>query len=135
MMTATLGDVALACRPEDFTVFEPPLGQTCAAYAASFLATATGYLGNPDATSACEYCSSSTGLDYVRSSTPLFIAKRRVANLEPHLSLQVEQMGYRWDRRWSDWAILWIFCLSNVFFIYAVTWCAFLLPGTDSTHR
>jgi hypothetical protein len=54
-------------------------GQTCGAYAASFLATAAGYLTNPDATSTCGYCANSWGSDYVGS------------------------LGYKYSERWRDW--------------------------------
>lgn len=104
MMTATLGKVALTCGKQDFTIFEPPSGQTCAAYAADFLQTATGYLENPEATTNCQYCSSSSGMDYV------------------------EQMGYRWDRKWSDWSIILLFCVSNVFFIFVFTYIWVVRP-------
>ena len=56
-------------------------GQTCAEYAAPFLATAVGYLATPDATSNCGYCEFSNGGDYVGS------------------------FGYKYEKKWENWGI------------------------------
>lgn len=68
---ATLGTVLhnlpVQCAQDELAIFNPPSGQTCAQYAATFLETAVGYLDNPDATSNCGYCQFSVGDDYLSS--------------------------------------------------------------------
>ena len=55
----------LGCTPSEATVFHAPANDTCISYAGSFLQSATGYLVNPDATGACDYCRYSIGQEYV----------------------------------------------------------------------
>ncbi len=60
-----LQDLQIRCTSDEVSVFSPPSGQTCAAYAADFLDTATGYLLNPDSLANCEYCRYKDGQSYV----------------------------------------------------------------------
>lgn len=46
----------ITCKPEEFATFNPPSGQTCAAWASDFVNAAGGYLDNPDDSTACRYC-------------------------------------------------------------------------------
>lgn len=88
----------ITCTQEQLTRFQPPPGSTCAAYAADFLRTATGYLDNPSATADCGYCQYSTGADYVSN------------------------LGYEYGDRWRDWGVGLCFCVSNIAFFYALVW-------------
>ncbi|ODO03503.1 hypothetical protein L198_02350 [Cryptococcus wingfieldii CBS 7118] len=80
--------------PKTSSPSTPPSGQTCIDYTASYLSTTSGFLVNPDATSACQYCSNSTGSDYVR------------------------QMGFSEGAMWRDWALTIVWCISNVAFCF-----------------
>ncbi len=51
-------------------VFNPPSGQTCAAWAGDFIGYYGGYLENPNATDACQYCQYQVGDEFY---TPLNI--------------------------------------------------------------
>ncbi|THW13292.1 hypothetical protein D6D23_09817 [Aureobasidium pullulans] len=94
-----LEPVPVNCSANDLARFDPPAGQTCAAYAADYLARSTGYLVNPDATSDCGYCPYSTGSEYAAT------------------------MDYKYSQRWRDWGIFLVFALvSNVALIFAITW-------------
>jgi ATP-binding cassette subfamily G (WHITE) protein 2 (SNQ2) len=46
----------ITCKPEEFTTFNPPSSQTCAAWASDFVNAAGGYLDNPNDSTACRYC-------------------------------------------------------------------------------
>ena len=60
-----LQDVPINCDPSEVSIFQPPNGTSCGAYAASFLQSATGYLLNPDSSGSCEYCRYKDGQSYV----------------------------------------------------------------------
>jgi len=60
-----LHELVVTCLPSEYTIFNPPPGQTCQQYAGPFVSASPGYLGNPGATSACEFCPISTGDDYL----------------------------------------------------------------------
>jgi ATP-binding cassette, subfamily G (WHITE), member 2, PDR len=63
--SAALHGRSVTCSDSELSVFDPPSGQTCGEYLAKYLETATGKLYNYDATSACEYCSLSSGDQYL----------------------------------------------------------------------
>jgi len=46
----------ITCKAEEFAVFNPPSGQTCAAWANDFVNAAGGYLDNPNDSAGCRYC-------------------------------------------------------------------------------
>lgn len=52
------------CAPGEFSVFSPPSGQTCAAYAANYIQQAGGYLADPTSTTSCQYCPYSSGEEF-----------------------------------------------------------------------
>ncbi|KAG9882692.1 hypothetical protein KCU94_g19185, partial [Aureobasidium melanogenum] len=94
-----LKPVPVNCSANDLARFDPPAGQTCAAYAADYLSRSTGYLVNPDATENCGYCPYSTGSEYAAT------------------------MDYYYSQRWRDWGIFLVFAVvSNVALIYFITW-------------
>ncbi len=101
LISATLAGVPVRCSPAEAASFNPPPGQTCADYAASFVAAAgSGYLLDPDATSNCGFCPYSSGTEYMRT-----------LNIEP-------------ADKWRNLGIFAAFCVSNwalvYFFIYTV---------------
>jgi|SRR5271170_5714061 len=90
MMSTELHDLQVVCSQNELAIFEPPAGQTCYQYAATFLETAIGYVANPNATSGCGYCQFSVGDGYL-------------ATLE-----------YSWDARWTELGIFAAFVGSNL---------------------
>ncbi|SCW04561.1 LAFE_0H16270g1_1 [Lachancea fermentati] len=60
-----LHDKPVICRANELSYLDPPEGQTCGTYLASYLETATGYVSNPDATSNCGYCVYRVGDEYL----------------------------------------------------------------------
>ncbi|KAJ5398597.1 hypothetical protein N7465_009086 [Penicillium sp. CMV-2018d] len=93
-----LHNVKAQCSPGDFTIFDPPSGETCAHYASIFLQSSTGYLSNPEATSECWYCPYTTGDDYTAT------------------------LDYYYADKWRDWAVFLAFCLTNVGCLYVIMW-------------
>ncbi|KAF9003771.1 hypothetical protein BDZ89DRAFT_1080859 [Hymenopellis radicata] len=70
MVATELHGLVIQCKPEEFVVFNPPSGQTCAAWAGDFMGYYGGYLENPNATDACHYCQYQVGDEFY---TPLNI--------------------------------------------------------------
>ncbi|CAO1620658.1 unnamed protein product [Parajaminaea phylloscopi] len=54
----------IECAPEEYSVFSPPSGQTCAQWADPYIQRAGGYLLEPQATSGCQYCPYATGEEF-----------------------------------------------------------------------
>jgi ATP-binding cassette subfamily G (WHITE) protein 2 (SNQ2) len=100
ILAATLNDIPVQCAPHETARFNVPSGETCSSYAGRFLANATGYLLNPDATSDCQYCPLSRGNDYLA------------------------ELNIKASEKWRDFGIFLAFCVSNwalvYFFIYTV---------------
>lgn len=81
--TNALQSLDLTCTNSERSIFEPPAGMSCRDYANEFLATATGFLMNPDSNSGCEYCRYKNGASYVSlpSLNDTLNMAERVANM------------------------------------------------------
>ncbi|KAK4151109.1 ABC-2 type transporter-domain-containing protein [Chaetomidium leptoderma] len=66
LLGTIIWDVQVQCKPEEFSLFDPPAGQTCGGYMADFLGSNAGYVDNGNATAACRYCPYETGADYAK---------------------------------------------------------------------
>ncbi|KAH7152018.1 ABC-2 type transporter-domain-containing protein [Dactylonectria estremocensis] len=88
-------DVQVNCKPEEFTSFNAPDGQTCGEYMADFLSSNAGYVADLNATENCQYCAYSTGADYAKT-----------------FNLQEEYYG------WRDTGITALFCISSYALVF-----------------
>jgi ATP-binding cassette subfamily G (WHITE) protein 2 (SNQ2) len=59
-----LYELPIQCAQSEFSVFQPPTGQSCTVYAGDYVTRAGGYLENPNATSDCNYCPYTTGQQF-----------------------------------------------------------------------
>ena len=60
---------AVHCARNELAVFDPPSGQTCAAYLAQYFKSgAPGQLYNPSATAGCQYCPLTNGDQFLAGS-------------------------------------------------------------------
>ncbi|KAJ5566849.1 CDR ABC transporter [Penicillium sp. DV-2018c] len=102
VLSAVLPQVQISCTELEATHFNPPPGQTCAAYAGDFVSSVAkvGYLVNPRATEDCQYCPYTNGEQYM-------------ANLNVHIG-----------DKWRCFGIFLAFVIINwalvYFFIYTV---------------
>ncbi|OBZ78638.1 Brefeldin A resistance protein [Grifola frondosa] len=90
MLSTELHGLVVRCKPEEFTLFSPPEGQTCQNWAEEFVTGFGGYLDNPNDTTACRYCQYSVGDEFF---LPLNI---------------------RYENRWRDVWILFAFIVFNI---------------------
>ncbi|ERS96089.1 ABC multidrug transporter [Sporothrix schenckii 1099-18] len=67
LLGTVIYDVPVRCADQEYTVFDPPANQTCGEYMGPFLQYSFGYVADPDATAACQYCAYSTGGDYAKT--------------------------------------------------------------------
>ncbi|KAF9180169.1 hypothetical protein BGZ51_006283 [Haplosporangium sp. Z 767] len=68
LVVTQLHDLEVRCKTTEFSIFQPPAGQTCIQYAGEFMVrSAVGYINNPDATQDCQYCQYSKGQDFYRN--------------------------------------------------------------------
>ncbi|ODV58800.1 ATP dependent transporter multidrug resistance [Ascoidea rubescens DSM 1968] len=88
---ALLHGVEVRCVPKDYTIFNPPEGQTCIEYSDTFVDNFGGYIANPNDTENCEYCVYTTGDQFMANF-----------NIE-------------WSDRWRNFGLIWVFIVFNVF--------------------
>lgn len=105
VLAATVGGVSVVCAAGEAAVLVPPPGESCLQYAGAWLESmnggmGSGYLINPNAMTACEYCPYKSGAEYLAT-----------VNIFP-------------GDKWRDLGIFAAFCVSNwalvYFFIYTV---------------
>ncbi|KDQ33995.1 hypothetical protein PLEOSDRAFT_1091717 [Pleurotus ostreatus PC15] len=85
-----LHGLMITCKRDEFAIFDPPSGETCAAWASAFVSVVGGYLDNPDDTSACRYCQFRVGDEFF------------------------EPLNIRYSNRWRDVWILFAYFVFNV---------------------
>ncbi|CAG8960034.1 hypothetical protein HYFRA_00013222 [Hymenoscyphus fraxineus] len=69
LLVFTIFDAQVICKDSEFAIFDPPSGQTCSQYLASYMQGmgALTNLTNPDARSGCRVCQYRTGADYLKT--------------------------------------------------------------------
>ncbi|KAK7033390.1 pleiotropic drug resistance ABC transporter [Favolaschia claudopus] len=60
LLGQALGKHPVVCSAIELVRVDPPSGETCEQYFAPYISFAGGYLTNPEASSACEFCSTAT---------------------------------------------------------------------------
>ncbi|KZT26095.1 pleiotropic drug resistance ABC transporter [Neolentinus lepideus HHB14362 ss-1] len=85
------------CSAVEFVQLTPPSGSTCGQYLQNYIAAAGGYLTNPDATSACHFCS--------------------VANTDQFLE---GNFNIQYSHRWRDVGLLFVYVAFNIAATYGL---------------
>ncbi|KAJ7168526.1 pleiotropic drug resistance ABC transporter [Mycena filopes] len=99
LLGQALGKRAITCGAVELVHMNPPAGQTCGQYLATYIAEAGGYLTNADATSACEFCSTATTDQFLGASFNIF-----------------------YSNHWRDAGLLFAYIGANIIGIYALTY-------------
>jgi ATP-binding cassette subfamily G (WHITE) protein 2 (PDR) len=89
LLVSPLANTNVVCADFELLHFNPPSGQTCAAYMSTFISQAGGYLTNPNATTDCNFCDLSQTNDFL------------AINSTSH------------SNRWRDFGILWAYIIFN----------------------
>jgi len=90
MLSVGLANTRVVCAPNELLHFEPPSGQTCAAYMARWIAASGGYLDNPAATADCGFCAIDNTNTFLRA------------------------LSSSYANRWRNFGIMWAFIVFNV---------------------
>jgi ATP-binding cassette subfamily G (WHITE) protein 2 (SNQ2) len=91
-------DLKVECRPNELHTFRPPSGQTCGQYAGDWLAKASGYIVDLNATDQCQYCVFKSGDEYL------------------------ETINVQYDKRWRELGIFCVYIFSNLVLVYTIYW-------------
>lgn len=98
MLSTGLANHDVECSSLELLQFNPTGNQTCGDYMAPYQLLAGGTVMNPDATSACQFCTLARTDDYLATINITF------------------------DHRWRDLGILWGYIVFNLFAIFFVYW-------------
>ncbi|KAH9207271.1 ABC-2 type transporter-domain-containing protein [Leptodontidium sp. 2 PMI_412] len=101
MTTAVIRGQQVVCSAMDLSIFDPPSGQTCGAYAGEWATQANAQLLNPSSTANCSVCKWTTGDQFLEG-----------------LNLGDGQFG----GIWGCWGIVVLFTLSNAVLLYFFFW-------------
>ena len=67
-----IGNQLINCSNEELVTLEPPSGQTCGEFMASYISSRGGYLTNSNASTACQFCSSRTTDEFMEPTFNIF---------------------------------------------------------------
>jgi hypothetical protein len=98
--SSAIGGQQVNCSAIEFVDITPPSGQTCGQYMDPYISFAGGYLTNPDATSACNFCGVRTTDDLMAINYNIF-----------------------YSHRWRNLGFIMVFILFNVRFFRLRVFC------------
>ncbi|KAG6911302.1 hypothetical protein DXG01_002141 [Tephrocybe rancida] len=90
MVSTELYGLAIKCKSDEFNIFDPPSGQTCANWGQTFVDTFGGYIENLNDTIQCRYCQYAYGEQFY------------------------EPLNIKFSLRWRDAFILFSFVIFNL---------------------
>ncbi|KAF7336855.1 Brefeldin A resistance protein [Mycena venus] len=99
LLGQALGKHPVTCSAVELLKVDPPSGKSCGDYFAPYISSAGGYLTNPNATSACEFCSTAT-TDQL---------------LGPSFNIV-------YSHHWRDAGLMFAYILFNIAAVYALTY-------------
>ena len=100
MLSTGLANQKVTCSSIELTHFNPLAGQTCGTYMQTYICKFGGYVTNPDATTACSFCSA--------SDTNVYLA----------------QLSSSYSHRWRNFGIMWAFIIFNIGAALFLYWLA-----------
>lgn len=107
VLSTGLANVDVTCASNEYTIINPPDGQTCGLYMADYISRAGGYLLDSNATSDCSYCKI--------KSTNVFLAG----------------VSSDYGDRWRNFGIMWVYIVFNIVAALVLYW-AFRMPKGKS---
>ncbi|KAF1843407.1 ABC multidrug transporter-like protein [Cucurbitaria berberidis CBS 394.84] len=107
VVSTMLAGRPVTCSTSEVSVFDPPAGQTCGAYLQTYASMAGGAIQNPDATSACHYCSLKNADQFLAGSSIYY------------------------GERWRNFGLLFVYIIFNVF-IAVLTYYLFRVANLSS---
>ncbi|CAK7227501.1 Multidrug resistance protein [Sporothrix eucalyptigena] len=105
MLSTGLANTNVVCSANEYIVFDPPSGQTCSDYMASYISQAGGYLQDPSAISNCNFCTV--------SDTNVFLTS----------------ISSSYAHRWRDFGIGMVYIVVNLAASLALYWLVRMPKG------
>jgi len=106
VLSTGIANVDVTCASNEYTVIDPPAGQTCGEYMAEHIAAAGGYLLDAEATSNCSYC--------------------KIKDTNVFLSA----VGAEYEHRWRNFGIVWVHIIFNIVAAIGLYWLVRMPKGT-----
>ncbi|KAF4498000.1 ATPase, partial [Fusarium agapanthi] len=98
ILSTAVANTEAVCAQNEYVVFPPPEGKTCAEYMQAYIKSAGGYLVNESSNSTCKYCTI--------GDSNVFLARVK---------------SY-YDERWRNFGLMWVYIIFNVFAALALYW-------------
>ena len=98
LLASIMHRLPVRCSPAELVRFTPPANTTCGAFAGDWLAHASGYIVDLDASDECQYCIFENGDEYLKT------------------------INVQYENRWRDLGIFCIFLGTNLVLVYALYW-------------
>ncbi|KAF4991484.1 hypothetical protein FGRMN_7795 [Fusarium graminum] len=104
-LSTGLANVEVTCASNEFTVFDPPKGETCGEYMGEYISQAGGYLLDKSSYEECQYC-------------PI-----------KETNVYLEAVSSEYSDRWRNFGILWVYVIFNVVGALGLYWLARMPKG------
>ncbi|KAF8960414.1 pleiotropic drug resistance ABC transporter [Flammula alnicola] len=99
LLGQALGRQQVNCSAVEFVTVNPPSGMTCEQYMTPYMSFAGGYLENPAASTACQFCSIRTTDQFLEHAFNIF-----------------------YDHHWRNFGLVVVFIFFNVFLVFVLTY-------------
>ncbi|KAF9479336.1 pleiotropic drug resistance ABC transporter [Pholiota conissans] len=99
LLGQAIGRQEINCSSIEFVSINPPSGLTCEAYMGPYMSVAGGYLANPTASTACQFCSTRTTDQFLEGNFGIF-----------------------YGHHWRNFGLMMAFVVFNVFLVFLMTY-------------
>jgi len=99
LLGQAIGHQLINCSDKELVTLEPPSGQTCGGFMASYISSRGGYLTNPDASTTCHFCSSRTTDEWMGPTFNIF-----------------------YQNHWRDFGLFCVYIIFNICAVYLLTY-------------
>ena len=100
MLSTGIANTAITCDDIEYSIFNPPSGQTCGEYLQTYINTVGGYVTDANATQDCRFCAVADTNTYLASVSSFY------------------------SERWRNFWIMWAFVAFNVCAAVFLYWLA-----------
>lgn len=111
LLAAGLANNRVECAQREYIHFDPPSGKTCGQYTTIYQKTFGGYIGNPNATTDCAYCTVGDTNVFLRA------------------------LKSEYSTLWRNFGILFAFIIFNVVASLALYWLIRMPKSKDDTGK
>nr|A0A2U8U2K9.1 RecName: Full=ABC transporter asL7; AltName: Full=Xenovulene A biosynthesis cluster protein L7 [Sarocladium sp. 'schorii']AWM95783.1 ABC transporter [Sarocladium sp. 'schorii'] len=105
MLSAGIANVEVTCAANEYTIIDPPMGQTCYEYLRNEINTIGGYLLDNNATENCKFC------------------KLKYSNVF------LSEIEIEYGTRWRNFGIIWVYVIFNISAAITLYWVARMPKG------